>query len=392
MNEITAGLLHEMETRTNKLAGRLALILSAMGLAVAVGYVVLDKDVLGRGVSVLFISSMLMLLVFCFVSEAVKYDRPWLKHILVFGISFTVLSIMSLSAHGGCVYASVPILLASRYLDKSYVIKTAVATAVFAAIGHMLGEEELLIHISVEILFLIIVTFLAYKMAEEGRETLVKQGELMQAQKETEIAQAEKNVEMVGSRTRLMRSQLQPHFLFNSLATIGAISRRDGRAAYQAISDFADYLRLNLSSLTKEGTVPFREELEHTEKYLKLEKMRFGDDLDIRYNIKFDAFGIPLITLQPIVENAILHGMCRDDVQKWVSITSELDGNHAVVTVEDNGVGFDTVILKDPKYAEKGIANIRNRLREVADGRLEVVSRPGKGTVVTIRIPLEQEL
>lgn len=203
-----------------------------------------------------------------------------------------------------------------------------------------------------------------------------------------------KNKETIdGAETkRLMRAQLQPHFIFNCLATIGALCRRDGNAAYQAVSDFADYLRTNLNSLTAEDAIPFSEELEHLKKYLGLEELRCGKSIDVRYDIQFTGFRVPAITLQPIVENAVIHGICRKESDGHIVIRSALCEDAAIVTVEDNGSGFDISILENERFARKGIANAGKRLEWMCGGALEVKSSPGCGAAVTVRIPLEQEL
>lgn len=191
---------------------------------------------------------------------------------------------------------------------------------------------------------------------------------------------------------RLARAQLQPHFIFNCLATVGALCRRDGNAAYQAVSEFADYLRMNLDSLAAEDTVPFSIELEHVHKYLSLEKIRRGKNIDVCWELQFTEFQIPMITLQPIVENAVTHGICRSGDTGHITVRSERCGSMAVVTVEDNGLGFDTSVLESERMMRKGIANARKRLECMCGGSLEIRSASGCGTAVTVRIPLEQEL
>lgn len=107
----------------------------------------------------------------------------------------------------------------------------------------------------------------------------------------------------------MMLSQIQPHFIFNSLTVIKHFCRYDPKLAEKAILDFSRFLRGNMDSLNSREPIYFNKELEHTKAYLSLEKYRFGEDLDILYDIQATQFVLPPLTLQPIVENAVRHGI-----------------------------------------------------------------------------------
>lgn len=120
---------------------------------------------------------------------------------------------------------------------------------------------------------------------------------------------SEKQLELERSRTQLMLSQIQPHFLFNTLNAIYDLCVKDPEEARAALLEFSHYLRANTDSLANEGPIRFEKELEHTENYLALEKRRFEERLLIEYDICAQDFLLPALTLQPIVENAVRHGL-----------------------------------------------------------------------------------
>lgn len=196
------------------------------------------------------------------------------------------------------------------------------------------------------------------------------------------------SIEMDGIQTRLMLSQIQPHFLFNVLQSIMYHADKDSQKTRAALGDFSKYLRKNLDSLTTEHPVRFLDELEHTEKYLELEKLRFEDSLEIEYDIQDDAFELPVLTLQPLAENAVRHGIRKSGTSSGkIMITSEMTATHHIVKVADDGAGFDTDALEDLDDTHVGLRNVRKRLWFECRGELRIESEKGKGTECTILIP-----
>ena len=159
--------------------------------------------------------------------------------------------------------------------------------------------------------------------------------------------------------------------------------------AENATIQFAKYRRGNMDALQTNAPIPFTEELEHTKEYLTLEQMRFEDKLTVRYDIQCDAFSLPPLTLEPIAENAVRHGVRgnSDGRGEVVIATREYPGCYEI-TVTDTGPGFDPEKLpKDPGRSHIGLRNVRDRLTQMCGGALNIVSTPGKGTCVTISIP-----
>ena len=195
-------------------------------------------------------------------------------------------------------------------------------------------------------------------------------------------------------RTQLMLSQIQPHFLYNSLTSISDLCQENPEAQ-QALLAFSEYLRANMSSLSHNRPVPFEAELKHVRHYLWLEKLRFEEKLTIEYDIATTNGMLPALTLQPIVENAVVHGLMVKAAGGRLIIRTEEDEAAFRVAVIDDGAGFDPERMpshtppnaQDDGREHIGIANVRFRLAALCGGTLRIHSVQGEGTVVTIEVP-----
>lgn len=206
-------------------------------------------------------------------------------------------------------------------------------------------------------------------------------------EQEKRIKQQEEK--LASSRISVMLSQIQPHFLYNSLNTIYHLCDKNPTMAKKTISDFSDYLRGNLDSLRRNTPIEFEKELEHVKIYLSLEKMRFDDELNIVYDIETTSFLIPALTVQPMVENAVKHGLNKSEHGGTVIISTKEYQDRYEVVVSDDGVGFDLEETKNDGRSHIGIENVRERLWEMSHATLDINSEKGKGTKVVIRIPKE---
>ena len=193
--------------------------------------------------------------------------------------------------------------------------------------------------------------------------------------------------QLYNANMEVMLSQIKPHFLCNSLCAIQDLAAGKAPEAEHAASEFAKFLRGNIESLYQKAPIPFSKVLDHAEHYLELEKIRFEERINIEYDIETEDFRMPTLTLQPIVENAVRHGICKKKEGGTIKISSKEEENEYVVRVTDNGVGFDPSVKKDDGRPHIGIENVRNRLQTICNGSLEIESTPGLGTTATIRIP-----
>lgn len=193
----------------------------------------------------------------------------------------------------------------------------------------------------------------------------------------------EKEHELEAMRVNTMISQIQPHFIANALNTIYYLCESDPKKAQECVSHFAKYLRANITSLEATSPIPFSRELEHINEYMKLEKIRFGDRLNIEYDIKTEGFLVPSLSVQCMMENAVKHGVCQVASGGTVRLSTRETDDAFIVEIADNGKGFD------PETCTKrvGIHNSRERIRAMVGGELLVQSEEGKGTTVTITIP-----
>lgn len=190
-------------------------------------------------------------------------------------------------------------------------------------------------------------------------------------------------------RIQIMMTQIQPHFLFNTISTISALCYTAPEKAGRIADSFGLYLRQNLDSLGTAGLIPFRDELAHTQTYTDIEMTRF-ETIRVEYDVQDDDFSVPPLTLQPIVENAIRHGaFARDEGLVRVSTRGTASGHE--ITVWDNGDGFDPAKLREGDGSHIGIWNVRERLERMCGGSLVIDSGNGSGTTVTIRIPYTKE-
>jgi len=180
--------------------------------------------------------------------------------------------------------------------------------------------------------------------------------------------------------------QMRPHFIYNTLMSIYYLCKQDAEEAQQVILDFSSYLRKNFTAVAKEETIPFPDEVEHTRAYLAVEQARFRDRLLVEFDTQFTGFRIPPLTLQPIVENAVKHGLDPELEPLSISVRSRQQDGFAEIVVTDSGPGFQPVDDNEPHIA---LANIRERLKLMCGGELTISSRDGGGTAVTIRIPLQ---
>ena len=196
-----------------------------------------------------------------------------------------------------------------------------------------------------------------------------------------------KEKEMAESKITTAISQIQPHFIFNSLSTIKFLVKKDQMEALEAIDEFSDYLRGSMDSLTRKCCVPFSEELELVNHYMYLEKKRFGDKINIKYDIQLDGFMVPALSVQPIVENAVKHGIRGQLKGGTIEIATKEDTKNFIIQVTDDGAGFDPQAKKEDGKSHVGIANVQKRLALMCEGTLEIESAPQKGCQVTIRIP-----
>ena len=252
------------------------------------------------------------------------------------------------------------------------------------------------------------------------------------------------------SQMELLMGQIQPHYIFNTLSSIRTLTKIDPNKAYDMIYDFSKYLRANVDNMGKLEGINFAEEVEHIKSYVNIEQIRYGDRLKVAYDIQASDFKVPALSIQPLVENAIKHGVGVKPEGGAIVLRSYRDGNYNVVQVEDDGVGFtldgykrafcsgvnsqyvlsndtgmtqedisreiigNTVIKNEfgavqdlsglieearatsmdnqgsAIHKSKGMRNIIIRLKEMSNALIQVESQEHKGTIVTVKFPIDE--
>lgn len=196
----------------------------------------------------------------------------------------------------------------------------------------------------------------------------------------------QKEQQIVDSKIAILRSQIKPHFLYNSLTAIAQLCDSDPPTAKKATIAFSDYLCGNMSSIDQKDLIPFDAELNHIRTYLYLEQLRFGDDMTVKYDIATTDFRVPALSVQPIVENAVKWGIGEKEDGGTVTLSVKESDTHYIISVTDDGVGF----VPDKKRDDRdhiGIENVRESIAAKCGGTLVVNSVINSGTSVIISIP-----
>lgn len=191
--------------------------------------------------------------------------------------------------------------------------------------------------------------------------------------------------EIAHQRANIMVLQMRPHFIYNAMMSIYYLCAQNPEKARQVTLDFTTYLRKNFTAIVSEDTIPFSDELEHTRAYLAIEQVQFGDDLLVEYDILHENFRLPPLTLQPIVENAVKHGMDPENAPLRITIRTRETKLGSEIVVEDSGAGFD--FKSDDNKLHLALKNIMQRLEMMCGGKMTINLRAGGGTVVIVSIP-----
>lgn len=190
--------------------------------------------------------------------------------------------------------------------------------------------------------------------------------------------------QIANQRASIMVLQMRPHFIYNTMMSIYYLCKQDPDLAQRVTLDFTTYLRKNFTAIASEEPIPFSEELEHARAYLAVEQTQFDDRLYVDYDTPHLEFRLPPLTLQPIVENAVKHGMDPDGDPLRVMVRTRKTDKGSVVVVENSGADFQIANDSEPHIA---LRNIQQRLEMMCDGKMTITPRVGGGTVVEVTIP-----
>ena len=203
---------------------------------------------------------------------------------------------------------------------------------------------------------------------------------------EMQSSLAKKELELSENRTKLLQEQIRPHFIFNSLHVIKSLIRTDQEKAIKGVEDFSDYLQANLEVMTSNKLIPFEDELDHVEAFVSLALADESKGITVKYDIQEWYFRVPPLSIEPLVENALQHGVTHGGT---VILSTRQDKDAYLITVSDDGRGIDQARTEKAKKRDGiSLENVRSRLAMLCGGELEMESS-SQGTVVSVRIPKE---
>lgn len=190
--------------------------------------------------------------------------------------------------------------------------------------------------------------------------------------------------EIAHERANVIVLQMRPHFIYNTLMAIYSLINQDPQKARQVTADFTSYLQKNFNAVVSDHTIPFSTELAHTRAYLAVEQAQFEELLIVDYDTPFTQFRLPPLTLQPLAENAVKHGMDPYSGPLHLSIRTRHTDAGTEIAVEDDGPGFGPA---DESKPHTTLENIRQRIAMMCGGSLTIQPNEGGGTVVMLTIP-----
>lgn len=236
------------------------------------------------------------------------------------------------------------------------------------------GEVSSIINIAITIS--LVLMYLLYEI--EKNQRMLRQAEEL-IEKERVNAQF---------KNTMLWTQIQPHFIYNNLNVIQFLCKKDPELAAEAVVHLSAFLRSYIDAYDMDMCIPISEEMDVINHYIYIQKLRYGDKLDVKLDIGEFDFSVPPLSIECLVENAIRHGVAQKVEGGKVSIRIMETLDEFMVEVEDNGVGFDAEELKiaDGKN-HVGLKNTNSRLQYMVNGRLEVQSQVGQGCRAIVHIP-----
>ena len=339
-----------------------------------------------------FVFASISFLVFCMNWYLIHKKIFTIKYLFYFFLlSFTIFSIYigvvtntDQRASTICVLLlAIPLLITDKPSRISLLL--SISTLLFCVATYYFKSHTLFVSDFLNC-FCIFVISIAVNFTQQNMKYRSMNDEYMIEQNNIQLIQAQK-LQLEESRISIILSQIQPHFLYNALLVIQELCVVNPKEAEQATIEFSKFLRGNLDSLNTDKPIPFSKELQHTKYYLALEQKRFGKKLRVEWNLHTTSFMIPVLTLQPIVENAVRYGVTKKSGGGTVRITAEELDDFFKIIVEDDGIGFDMYKSKEDGRSHIGITNVKKRLKDMCGGNLIIESKENVGTTATIILP-----
>lgn len=214
----------------------------------------------------------------------------------------------------------------------------------------------------------------------------------MQQESEAELfAEKVANFKTNQEKNQLLLNQIKPHFIYNCLSNIKYLYKHDVELADKAMVSFTNYLRHNIDHLGVNTPIPFKREMNNIQNYLSLAVIRYNNAFKVVYNIEFEDFNIYPFTLQPLIENAVKHGVSHMKGSGIINFSVSRKEDNIIISIKDNGKGFDSSIFDSSSSDEVkhvGLMNTINRIQLYLNGSITIESAPEDGTLITITFPI----
>jgi sensor histidine kinase YesM len=210
------------------------------------------------------------------------------------------------------------------------------------------------------------------------------------------LLQLKKSVQHgIHAEMAFLQAQIKPHFLYNALNTIISFCYTDPEKAADLITELSNYLRSSFDFSNLDKFVRIEKEMEFIQSYLAIEKARFEERINCEYDVDPINFMIPTLLLQPIVENAVKHGILKKEEGGNIKISIKEKGDFIIIKVEDDGIGISkeklkTILRENFKGKSVGLRNVTKRFKRIYGYGIEIESEIGKGTIVSIKIPIKR--
>lgn len=212
---------------------------------------------------------------------------------------------------------------------------------------------------------------------------------------EAKCTRMEREKTILQTRAYLENSMVNSHFIYNSLSVIQELIEENPKLAEETIGHLARFYRKDLNLKMKEGLISIKDEMQYVRDYLYIEGIRFEDDLTVVYEVDEELdFDIPFLSVQPLVDNAICHGIRGWKGKGTVTLRIFQENGQNIVEIQDDGAGFDPESLKEispdgSRYISIGLRSVQERMKILCHGSLDIRSEKKKGTTVRIAIPVE---
>ena len=274
------------------------------------------------------------------------------------------------------------VLIIYRRKMDSFILKVLLTASVLPIISFIINYTYQ--GISFNNIAVSVSALLIYVFYENHRTSVAVSRERELSRVQNELLESKLTIEQANND--MLLAQIQPHFVSNSMMAIRS-QCREYPEIYESITNFSVYLRSHFEALgSSNKMIDFEEEMENTKAYLALEEQNYGDRLQVMYNIECDDFMLPPLSVQPLVENAVRHGVGTCEKGGIVLIASRREPGKIIIEITDDGSGRSNITPQQSKRRGIGIDNVRARLKSIVDGKLEVITNEN-GTTARIILP-----